>query len=69
MASIDELQKEIDLLKELIALKEKVKEYEIQKIEYVPYYPQPYIPYNPYYPTVPYTPPQIWYGLQGGSTI
>ena len=51
MDRIQELEKEIELLKQIIELKEKVKQLEAEKQQpiYIPYYPytQPY-PYNPY---------------------
>ena len=51
MNELEKLQKEIDLLKELLALKEKLleveKQFGIKRIEYVPIYPQ--YPYNPPY--------------------
>lgn len=67
MTRIEELQKEIELLKELIALKEKLWGYEVQKIEY-PYYPAGQ-PFQPQYPTIPYTPTPLWYGGQWGGTF
>jgi hypothetical protein len=58
MDSIEKLQKEIELTRELLTLKEKLleveKQFGIQRIEYVPIYPQyPYYPYplNPFYGT------------------
>ena len=44
MNELEKFQKEIDLLKELLALKEKLleveKQFGIKRIEYVPIYPQ-----------------------------